>query len=62
MIGSTKDIISYVNTRDDDIILATERGVYDNLILEFPDRKLYQLCPQKNDLCRYEKDQFTASI
>ena len=47
MIGSTKDIISYVNTRDDDIILATERGVYDNLILEFPDRKLYQLCPQK---------------
>ena len=47
MIGSTKEIIDYVNTRDDDMILATERGVYDHLALEHPDRKLYQLCPEK---------------
>ncbi len=47
MIGSTKEIIDYVNTGEDDIILATERGVYDNLVLQHPRRNLYQLCPGK---------------
>lgn len=47
MIGSTKEIIDYVNTGEDDIILATERGVYDNLVLQHPRRNLYQLCPEK---------------
>lgn len=47
MIGSTKAIIDYVNTREDDVILVTERGVYDNLVLQHPNRNLYQLCPEK---------------
>ena len=58
MIGSTKEIIDYVNTGEDDIILATERGVYDNLVLQHPRRTLYQLCPGKNDLRRYERPPF----
>lgn len=48
MLGSTSAIIEFCNDNPDkEIIIATERGVFDYLTREYPDRKLYQLAPNK---------------
>ncbi|MCI9274136.1 MAG: quinolinate synthase NadA [Clostridiales bacterium] len=46
MAGSTKEIIDYALSCEDEIIFATERGVYDALSLRFPHRNFHQLEPQ----------------
>lgn len=46
MAGSTKEIIDYALGSEDDVIFATERGVYDELTLRYPHRNFYQLEPQ----------------
>ena len=46
MAGSTKEIIEYALNTEDDIIFATERGVYDELSLRYPNRNFYQLEPE----------------
>ena len=38
MVGSTADIIRYIETSSDEILVATERGVTDKLSLRFPGR------------------------
>lgn len=45
MVGSTKEIIEYALSREDDIIFATERGVSDDLRLRYPERGFYQAAP-----------------
>ncbi|MDR1563506.1 MAG: quinolinate synthase NadA [Oscillospiraceae bacterium] len=47
MLGSTSAIIEYCENSTDDIIIATERGVYDWLIRKYPQRNFYQLAPNK---------------
>lgn len=48
MLGSTSAIIDFCNDNPDkEIIIATERGVYDYLTREYPERKLWQLAPKK---------------
>lgn len=54
MVGSTSAIIDYIEGTDRDVIVATERGVVDQLRLLYPDRGLYQLAPQKM-VCRNMK-------
>lgn len=54
MIGSTSAIIDFVENTDEDVIVATERGVIDQLKLRYPDRGLYQLAPKKM-MCRNMK-------
>jgi quinolinate synthase len=46
MVGSTKEIIDYALSREDDIIFVTERGVCDALRLQYPGRGFYQLEPE----------------
>lgn len=46
MAGSTKEIIDYAMGCEEDIIFATERGVYDALSQRYPGRNFYQLEPQ----------------
>ncbi len=46
MAGSTKEIIEYALGTEDDVIFATERGVYDELSLRYPNRNFYQLEPE----------------
>lgn len=46
-VGSTSAIIEYSLKSDDEIILGTERGVYDYLSIKHPERKFYQLAPDK---------------
>ena len=45
MAGSTKEILDYIHKGDDEVIIATERGVYDDLVRKYPGRGLYQLEP-----------------
>ena len=45
MTGSTKEIIDYALKSKEEVIFATERGVFDDLVLKYPDRKFYQLEP-----------------
>ena len=45
--GATSGIIKYAMSTDKDVILGTERGVYDYLSLKNPDRHFYQLAPEK---------------
>jgi len=47
MVGSTKDIMEYVKSSQDEIVLVTEKGVYDKLSQDYPNRKFYQLLPEK---------------
>ncbi len=47
MIGSTSAIIQFIESTDRDVIVATERGVVDQLKLKYPGRGLYQLAPEK---------------
>ena len=47
MVGSTAAIIQFILQSGQPVIVATERGVVDALSLRYPDKKLYQLCPQK---------------
>lgn len=47
MLGSTSAIIDYCKSCDDDVIIATEHGVYDWLSREYPERNFYQLAPNK---------------
>ena len=44
MVGSTADIIRYIDSTTDDIIVVTERGVVDRLAPRYPGR-LHQLRP-----------------
>ncbi|MEE1019343.1 MAG: quinolinate synthase NadA [Acutalibacteraceae bacterium] len=46
-VGSTSGIIDYINNTDDEVIIATERGVYDYIKYKNPDKAVYQLCPNK---------------
>ncbi len=43
MAGSTKAIIDYALSNEEEIIFITERGVCDKLSRDFPNRKFYQL-------------------
>ncbi len=38
-IGSTSGIIDYVSKIEDDVIIGTEKGVRDSLLIKYPDRK-----------------------
>lgn len=44
--GSTKEILDFIHGDDDAVIIATERGVYDALVRQYPNRALYQLEPE----------------
>jgi quinolinate synthase len=46
-IGSTKEIIDFCLAETGPVIIGTERGVADNLLLAHPERELYYLCPEK---------------
>ena len=46
-VGATSGIIDYTMATDDEVIIATERGVYDYIIEKNPDKKVYQLAPKK---------------
>lgn len=45
-VGSTQEILAYVRSGDFPVIVGTERGVVDSLLLEFPGREIYQLQAQ----------------
>lgn len=47
MVGSTSAIIDYMKSTSDDVIVATERGVVDNMSRLYPDRNFYQLAADK---------------
>ena len=44
--GSTKEILDFIHSGDDAVIIATERGVYEALVRQYPNRALYQLEPE----------------
>ena len=44
--GSTKEILDFIHGSGDAVIIATERGVYDALVRQYPNRALYQLEPE----------------
>ena len=44
--GSTKEILDFIHGSGDAMIIATERGVYDALVRQYPNRALYQLEPE----------------
>ena len=46
-IGSTSEIIDYCKSCDEDVIIATERGVCDKLSRDYPQRGFFQLAPNK---------------
>lgn len=46
-IGSTKEIIDFCLAETGPVIIGTERGVADNLLVTHPERELYYLCPEK---------------
>lgn len=46
-VGATSGIIKFTMGTDDEVIIATERGVYDYIHYKHPDKKIYQLCPDK---------------
>ena len=47
MAGSTADIINFALNSDKNVIIGTERGVADYLILKYPDRGFFRLAPEK---------------
>ena len=47
MVGSTAEIIHFIETTDRPVIVATERGVVDGLSIRYPEKTLIQLCPHK---------------
>ena len=50
-IGATSGILDYCKQSDDDVIIATEKGVCDWLNLHYPQKDFYQLAPEKF-ICR----------
>lgn len=46
MIGSTADIIRYIESTEGEVLVATERGVVDKLARTYPGR-LHQVCAEK---------------
>lgn len=46
-VGATSAIIDYALKQDGDVIIGTERGVVDNLVLQNPERNFIQLCCDK---------------
>lgn len=46
-VGSTSEIINFCKNCNDDVIIATERGVCDKLSRDYPERGFYQLAPGK---------------
>lgn len=46
-VGATSGIIDFVNNTNDEVIIATERGVYDYFKYKDENKKVYQLCPKK---------------
>ncbi len=46
-VGSTSEIITFCKSCDDDVIIATERGVCDKLSRDYPERGFYQLASDK---------------
>lgn len=46
-IGATSGIIDFAVKSDKPVIIGTEGGVYDSLILKYPNKKFYQLAPEK---------------
>lgn len=46
-VGATSGIIKYTMNTDDEVIIATERGVYDYIKYKHPEKKVYQLMPGK---------------
>ncbi len=46
-IGSTSEIIGYCKRVSDDVIIATERGVCEKLVRDYPERGFFQLAPGK---------------
>lgn len=44
--GSTKEILDFIHGSGDAVIIATERGVYDALVRQYPNRALYPLEPE----------------
>lgn len=46
MIGSTSEIINFALNSDKEVIIGTERGVADNLMLKYPDKAFHILEPE----------------
>lgn len=46
MVGSTAEIIDFILQADKGVIIGTERGVADYLMLKYPEKELYSLCPE----------------
>ncbi len=46
-IGSTSEIIDFCKNCEEDVLIATERGVCDKLSRDYPERGFYQLAPNK---------------
>lgn len=46
-VGATSGIIKYTMGTDDEVIIATERGVYDYIKYKHPEKAVYQLEPNK---------------
>lgn len=46
-VGATSGIIQYTMGTDDEVIIATERGVYDYIKYKHPEKAVYQLEPNK---------------
>lgn len=51
LAGSTTDIVNYVASHDDDVMLITECGITDRVKTEFPERNIVGTC----NLCPYMK-------
>ena len=52
LAGSTTDIVNYVKSHDNDVMLITECGITDRVKTEFPDRNIVGTC----NLCPYMKN------
>lgn len=46
-IGATSGIIDFAVKSEKPVIIGTEGGVYDSLVLKYPNRSFYQLAPEK---------------
>lgn len=64
MVGSTADIIRYIESSEEEILVATERGVVDKYSLLYPGR-LHQICEEKlvcPDMKRTTLDSVMAAL
>lgn len=64
MVGSTADIIRYIESSEDEILVATERGVADRYSLLYPGR-IHQICAEKlvcPDMKRTTLDSVMAAL